>query len=114
MKHISAPVQVEGIEEPFATVIRRALAKDPAERYQSVQEMVEGVFGAEHIRQSVSCFAPASLTMVAGRVAGHAVGLRGINTIPRLRRRGRAARFGKHRMDRRPAGAGSAAARIRA
>lgn len=76
MKHISAPVQVEGIEEPFATVIRRALAKDPAERYQSVQEMVEGVFGAEHIRQSVSCFAPASLTMVAGRVAGHAAGLR--------------------------------------
>jgi hypothetical protein len=69
MKHLSVPVQVEGIEEPFATVIRRALAKDPAQRYQSVQEMVEGVFGAEHIRQSVSCFAPASLTMVAGRVA---------------------------------------------
>src|SRR3954451_11009918 len=55
MKHISAAVCLDGIEEPFATVVRRALEKDPARRYQSVQEMVEGVFGAEHIRQSVSC-----------------------------------------------------------
>src|SRR3954470_21148832 len=76
MKHINAPVNVEGIEEPFATVIRRALAKDPAERYQSVQEMVEAVFGSEDVRNSVSCFSPASLTMVAGRVAGRAAGLR--------------------------------------
>src|SRR3954447_16051159 len=58
MKHLSAPVRLEGIEEHVATVRRRALEKDPAQRYQSVQEMVEGVFGAEHIRQSVSCFAP--------------------------------------------------------
>ncbi|MDB5323392.1 MAG: prkC 8 [Phycisphaerales bacterium] len=75
MKHLNAPVRLEGIEEPFATVLRRALAKDPAQRYQSVQEMVEGVFGAEHIRQSVSCFAPTSLTMVAGRVAHRIAGL---------------------------------------
>ena len=75
MKHLNAPVRLEGIEEPFATVLRRALAKDPAQRYQSVQEMVEGVFGAEHIRQSVSCFAPTSLTMVAGRVAHRIPGL---------------------------------------
>jgi hypothetical protein len=37
--------------------------------------MVEGVFGAEHIRQSVSCFTPTSLTMVAGRVAHRVPGL---------------------------------------
>src|SRR4051812_16613289 len=89
MKHINAPVNVEGIEEPFATVIRRALAKDPAERYQSVQEMVEGVFGAEHIRQSVSCFAPASLTMVAGRVA-HNAGLRSGSNVAAARMSSRA------------------------
>jgi hypothetical protein len=75
MKHITAPVKVDGIEEPFATVIRRALAKDPAQRYQSVQEMVEGIFGAEHVRQSVSSFTPSSLTLVAGRVARRAPGL---------------------------------------
>jgi serine/threonine protein kinase len=83
MKHLSAQVNVDGIEEPFATVIRKALAKDPAERYQSVQEMVEAVFGAEHVRQSVSCFAPATLTMVAGRVARQAPGL-GRGGLPAL------------------------------
>jgi hypothetical protein len=73
MKHLTAPLPLEGIEEPFATAIRRAMAKDPAERFQSVQEMVEAVFGAEHVRQSVSVFSPDSLTMVAGRVARHAL-----------------------------------------
>ena len=34
------PVNVDGIEEPFATVIRRALAKDPAERYDDAVEDV--------------------------------------------------------------------------
>jgi hypothetical protein len=42
--------------------------------------MVEAVFGAEHVRNSVSGFSPGSLTMVAGRVAqrvgaGQAVGV---------------------------------------
>src|SRR5688500_1645945 len=71
MKHISAEVALEGIEEPFATVIRKAMAKNPDERYQSVQEMVEAVFGAEHVQQSVSAFSPDSLSMVAARVARH-------------------------------------------
>ena len=74
MKHLTAPLPLDGIEEPFATAIRRSMAKDPAERFQSVQEMVEAVFGAEHVRQSVSVFSPDSLTMVAGRVARHAIG----------------------------------------
>ncbi|HEX4795708.1 MAG TPA: protein kinase [Humisphaera sp.] len=69
MKHLSAQADVSNIEEPFATVIRKAMAKNPAERYQSVQEMVEAIFGAEHVRNSVSHFSPESLTMVAGQVA---------------------------------------------
>jgi hypothetical protein len=72
MKHLSTQVNVEGIEEPFATVIKKALAKDPAQRYQTVQEMVEAVYGTEHVRNSVSCFSPADLTVVAGRVAHRA------------------------------------------
>ncbi len=73
MKHMTAEPEVSGIEEPFATVIRKAMAKDPAQRYQSVQEMVEAVFGSEHVRQSMSCFSPDSLSMVAARVAERVV-----------------------------------------
>ncbi|HEY2588900.1 MAG TPA: serine/threonine-protein kinase [Tepidisphaeraceae bacterium] len=69
MKHLNGTVDVSGIEEPFATVIRKAMAKDPAERYGSVQEMVEAVFGTEHVRNSVSQFSPDSLSMVAGQAA---------------------------------------------
>jgi TM2 domain-containing membrane protein YozV len=69
MKHLMAQPDLAGIEEPFASVIRKAMAKEPAERFQSVQEMVEAVFGAEHIQQSVSHFRPESLSMVAQRVA---------------------------------------------
>jgi TM2 domain-containing membrane protein YozV len=69
MKHLTASPDLTGIEEPFATVIKRALAKDPTQRFRSVQEMVEAVFGEEHIQQSVSHFRPESLSMIAQRVA---------------------------------------------
>ncbi len=69
MKHMSATADLSHIEEPFARVIRKALAKDPAERYQTVQAMVEDVFGAEHIRNSVSQFSPEELSVVAEHVA---------------------------------------------
>ncbi len=68
-KHLSAEPDLTGVEEPFATVIAKAMAKRPEDRYQSVQELVEGVFGAEHVQQSMSVFRPEELTMVAGRVA---------------------------------------------
>ncbi len=69
MKHMTAAPDLTNIEEPFARVIKRALAKDPAERYQSVQEMVEDVFGTEHVRNSVSQFAPEELSVVAEHIA---------------------------------------------
>jgi len=73
MKHMASEPDLTGIEEPFATVIRRAMQKDPTKRYQSAQEMVEAVFGAEHIRESVSHFRPESLSVAAERV-GQRVG----------------------------------------
>jgi len=69
MKHMTAVPDLTNIEEPFARVIRNALAKDPADRYQSVQEMVEEVFGTEHIRNSVSQFSPEELSVLAEHVA---------------------------------------------
>jgi serine/threonine protein kinase len=69
MKHLSNEPDVSGIEEPFASVIRKCMARDPKARYQTVQEVVEALFGADHVRNSVSVFRPESLSMVAQRVA---------------------------------------------
>lgn len=70
MKHMTAQPDLAAVAEPMAGVIRKALAKDPRERYATAQEMVEALFGSEELRESVSAFSPASLTMVAGHVAG--------------------------------------------
>ena len=67
MKHLSAAPDLAGLEEPYASVIRRALAKDPGERFATVQEMVESLLGSQHVRQSVSQFSPTSLSAVAGK-----------------------------------------------
>jgi serine/threonine protein kinase/TM2 domain-containing membrane protein YozV len=69
MKHLTANPPLDNIEEPFARVIRKAMAKDPNERYQTVQAMVEDVFGAETVRNSVSQFSPEELSVVAEHVA---------------------------------------------
>ena len=69
MKHMKAEPELDGVDENFARVIRKALAKNPDERYKTVQDMVEDVFGTEHIRHSVSQFSPESLSIVAEKVA---------------------------------------------
>jgi hypothetical protein len=69
MKHLRSEVNLEGLEEPFKSVIRKAMAKNPDDRYRSVQEMVEAVFGSDAVRNSVSQFSPETLTMMAGQAA---------------------------------------------
>lgn len=69
MKHLSSTPDLTGIEQPFARVIGKAMARDPKDRYANVQAMVEDIFGAEHVRQSVTAFSPNSLSMVADRAA---------------------------------------------
>jgi len=72
MKHMTNAPELNNIEEPFAHVLKKALAKDPVDRYQTIQEMVEDLFGSEHIRDSVSHFSPEELSVVAERVAAKA------------------------------------------
>ncbi len=69
MKHLSGKLDVSGIEEPFASTISKAMAKDPSDRFETVGQMVESIFDEQHVRNSVSLFSPNSLSVVAGRVA---------------------------------------------
>ncbi len=69
MKHMSASPDLSGVDETFARVIKKAMARDPKDRYGTVKEMVEDVFGAESVRQSMSQFSPMELSIVAGQVA---------------------------------------------
>jgi serine/threonine protein kinase len=69
VQHKSLAPSMDTIKEPFAHVIQRAMAKDPDERYQAVQAMIEDVFDVEYIRNDVSQFSPEELTILAERVA---------------------------------------------
>ena len=69
MKHVAGDLDLTGIEEPFASVIRKAMARDPEQRYDSVKDMVADLFGAEDVQNSVSAFDPGSLTLAANRVS---------------------------------------------
>lgn len=69
MKHLTSEVNLDAVEEPFRSTIRKAMAKNPADRFQRVQDMVDSVFGSEQIRSSVSQVSPESLSTIAGRVA---------------------------------------------
>jgi serine/threonine protein kinase len=68
MKHLSSTPDLDEIEEPFREAIRKAMVKDPAKRYQSINEMVETIFGEERMKQSMAGFSTADLSMVAGQV----------------------------------------------
>lgn len=69
MKHLTAQPQVDAAPEPFGRVLRTALAKDPADRYQTMAEMAEELLGADPIRESLAGFDAASLTKVAQAIS---------------------------------------------
>lgn len=67
MRHLNERPDTTGIPEPFATVIARALAKNPQDRFQSVDEMVDAVMSVAEFNQSVSSFDPRTLSSVPRR-----------------------------------------------
>jgi serine/threonine protein kinase len=67
MKHMSQEADVSALPEPYASVVQKAMARDPEQRYQSPDEMVEALFGTDSVRDGASGFDPGSLTMIARR-----------------------------------------------
>jgi serine/threonine protein kinase len=69
MKHLTAQPEVDALPSPFPRVIRKALEKDPKDRYQTVNEMMADVFAVEDINRSVASIDSLNLTRMAAAVA---------------------------------------------
>ncbi|QDV90819.1 Serine/threonine-protein kinase PrkC [Phycisphaerae bacterium RAS2] len=69
MKHLTAQPAVDELPAPFPDVIRKALAKDPKDRYQTVGELIADLFSVSSLDESVAAFEPGSLSQAARRVA---------------------------------------------
>jgi len=61
MKHLTAQPELDQLPQPFGRVIRKALQKDPNDRYQNVDEMVEEMLSGEEIQKSLAGFSAKSL-----------------------------------------------------
>ena len=66
IKHITSEPDVSGLNEPFARTIKQAMARDPADRFQSVDEMLRSLSPDDH---SSYLPPPASLSMIGDRMA---------------------------------------------
>lgn len=67
MRHLQDRPDMAGIPEPFAAVIAKALQKNPTDRYQDVNEMVDAVMASQEINASFSTFDPRSLSQAPRR-----------------------------------------------
>ncbi|MHC4066424.1 MAG: serine/threonine-protein kinase, partial [Planctomycetota bacterium] len=70
MKHLTEQPEVDELPHPFGQVIRKSLAKDPKDRYQTVEEMVEELFGVDDVKESLAGFNPRSLSGAVRRAVG--------------------------------------------
>ncbi len=61
MKHLMSQPEVDALPAPFANVVRKSLEKDPRNRYQTVNEMMDEMLSTEQLQQSVAGFSAQSL-----------------------------------------------------
>jgi len=64
MRHLKDNPDVSGVPEPYRSVILKALAKDPNDRYQDVNEMVDVITSSADVIESIESFDPATLSQV--------------------------------------------------
>ncbi len=69
MKHLTEQPEVDNLPEPFGRIIRKALQKDPKDRYQDVYAMVDDLLEVEDVKQSLAGFSVASLAGDIPRVS---------------------------------------------
>ncbi len=67
MKHLTEQPEVTGLPEPFGKVIRKALEKDPKDRYQNVNEMIDDMLEVGDVRNSLAGFNPNSIASMPRR-----------------------------------------------
>lgn len=68
MKHLSSEPDLSQVPEPFAGVIAKAMQRDPADRFQTAEEMVRAVADSESAVPLDDSFNPATLSLVGERV----------------------------------------------
>jgi hypothetical protein len=67
MRHLSDRPDLSGIPAPFAAVIAKALAKDPADRYADASAMADALRQLGDISDSIASFDPSTLNDVPRR-----------------------------------------------
>jgi len=61
MKHLTAQPELDELPGPFGNVIRKALEKDPKDRYQTAEEMLDDLLSGEEMQRSLAGFSTKSL-----------------------------------------------------
>lgn len=67
MKHLTSQPVLDELPHPFGRVIHKALEKDPKDRYQTVEEMIDDMLSGEEIQKSLAGFKPESLSAAVNR-----------------------------------------------
>ncbi|MEZ6129267.1 MAG: serine/threonine-protein kinase [Planctomycetaceae bacterium] len=67
MKHLSCSPDVSQLCEPFASAVVKAMQRDPADRFQTAQQMAEAVCGPTALLTDERHFNPATLSLIGER-----------------------------------------------